>query len=97
MKHLALFPALPALDAEPVATVTNTPGLVAFWDFVKREPDGPKRFTAHVPAGAKTDYPLDAAWLHRVAWNPASYPLTLMNRHRQFLTKTAHLITWLVS
>jgi DNA-directed RNA polymerase specialized sigma24 family protein len=25
-----------------------------------------------------------AAWLHRVAWNPASYPLTLMNRHRQF-------------
>lgn len=47
--------------AEPVAIVTSTPGLVAFWDFVKREPDGAKRFTAHVPAGAKTDYPLDAA------------------------------------
>ena len=51
--------------AEPAsvaaATVTNTPGLVAFWDFVKREADGPHRFTAHVPAGAKTDYPLDAA------------------------------------
>jgi hypothetical protein len=47
--------------AEPVATVTSTPGLVAFWDFSKRESDGAKRFTAHVPAGAKTDYPLDAA------------------------------------
>jgi hypothetical protein len=46
--------------AEPSAVVTHTPGLVAFWDFVKREPDGAKRFTAHVPAGAKTDYPLDA-------------------------------------
>ena len=47
--------------AEPAAIVTSTPGLVAFWDFVKREPDGAKRFTAHVPAGAPTDYPLDAA------------------------------------
>ena len=47
--------------AERVATVTGTPGLVAFWDFVKREADGAHRFTAHVPAGAKTDYPLDAA------------------------------------
>jgi hypothetical protein len=47
--------------SEPSATVTSTPGLVAFWDFVKREPDGAHRFTAHVPAGAKTDYPLDAA------------------------------------
>jgi hypothetical protein len=49
---------LPA--AEPVAIVTSTPGLVAFWDFVKREPLGAHRFTAHVPAGAPTDYPLDA-------------------------------------
>jgi hypothetical protein len=42
------------------ANVINTQGLVAFWDFVKREPDGGKRFTAHVPVGAQTDYPLDA-------------------------------------
>jgi hypothetical protein len=47
--------------AEPVATVTSMPGLVAFWDFVKRESEGQKRFTAHVPAGATNDYPLDAA------------------------------------
>jgi hypothetical protein len=50
--------------AEParsgVAAVSQTPGCVAFWDFVKREPDGARRFTAHVPEGAKTDYPLDA-------------------------------------
>ena len=31
--------------------VVGTPGLVAFWDFVKREPEGAKRFTAHVPEG----------------------------------------------
>lgn len=47
--------------AEPTITVTGTPGLVAFWDFVKREPDGAHRFTAHVPAGTVTDYPLEAA------------------------------------
>ena len=47
--------------AEPGGSVTETPGLVAFWDFVQREPDGLRRFTAHVPAGAPTDYPLDAA------------------------------------
>jgi hypothetical protein len=46
---------------ERAAIVTGTPGLVAFWDFVKREPLGAGRFTAHVPAGAPTDYPLDAA------------------------------------
>ena len=49
---------LPA--AEPVAIVTGTPGLVALWDFVTREPLGAHRFTAHVPAEAPTDYPLDA-------------------------------------
>ncbi len=52
------------LAAEPaadrVATVMNTPGCVAFWDFVKREPEGPHRFTAHVPAGATNDFALDA-------------------------------------
>jgi len=62
---MKLFPLLlfsmPLVAAEPITTVTSTPGLVAFWDFVKREPDGAHRFTAHVPAGAKTDYPLDAA------------------------------------
>ena len=46
--------------SEPVATVTGTPGFVAFWDFVKREPVESGRFTAHVPAGVATDYPLDA-------------------------------------
>jgi hypothetical protein len=57
----SLLLAYPLLAAEPVSTVTSTPGLVAFWDFAKREPDGQKRFSAHVPAGASTDYPLDAA------------------------------------
>ncbi len=47
--------------AERIATVMNTPNCVAFWDFVKREPEGAHRFTAHVPAGSKTNYPLDAA------------------------------------
>ncbi len=42
-----------------VSTVTMTPGLVAFWDFVKR--DGNNRFVAHVPDGATNEYPLDAA------------------------------------
>ena len=31
-----------------VAVVTRTPGCVAFWDFVKREPGGARRFTAHL-------------------------------------------------
>lgn len=53
---------LPAADttADRVASVTALPGLVAFWDFVQREPAGERRFTAHVPAGSPTDYPLDA-------------------------------------
>ncbi len=46
--------------AERVATVMNTPGCVAFWDFGKREPEGTHRFTAHVPAGATNDFALDA-------------------------------------
>lgn len=48
-------------DKSPVSIVVNTPGLVAFWDFKNRETDGEKRFIAHVPEGAKTNYPLDAA------------------------------------
>ncbi len=51
------------------AAVKRTPGLVAFWDFVKREPDGQRRFTAHVPEGAKTDYPLDAANYVKDYWS----------------------------
>ncbi|SMP68884.1 hypothetical protein SAMN06265222_111124 [Neorhodopirellula lusitana] len=43
-----------------VDVVRNTPGCVAFWDFVKREPGGQNRFTAHVPEGATNDFPLDA-------------------------------------
>ncbi len=46
--------------ADRVATVVNTLGCVAFWDFVKREPDGAHRFTAHVPTGAKNNFALDA-------------------------------------
>ncbi|NND96647.1 MAG: hypothetical protein HKN47_04880 [Pirellulaceae bacterium] len=47
--------------ADRVATVTEMPDCIAFWDFVKREPYGAKRFTAHVPQDATNDYPLDAA------------------------------------
>lgn len=47
--------------ASQVAAVTRTPGLVAFWDFVQREPAGAQRFTAHVPPGATNFYALDAA------------------------------------
>ena len=46
--------------ADRVATVTRTPGCVAFWDFVQREPGGAHRFTAHVPPGATNVFPLDA-------------------------------------
>ena len=64
-----------------VEVVTATPGLVAFWDFVKREPDGEKRFLAHVPDGSTNDYPLDAAnyikdyWGAGPAASYADFPL----------------------
>ncbi len=48
-------------SADRVAAVMKTPGCVAFWDFTKREADGAHRFTAHVPAGARNEYALDAA------------------------------------
>lgn len=48
-------------------TVTGIPGLVAFWDFVKREPGG-GRFLAHVPEGADNDYPLDAGNYVKEYW-----------------------------
>jgi hypothetical protein len=51
-----------------VATVTQIPGLVAFWDFVAREAGGERRFVAHVPAGSPTDYPLDASNYVRDFW-----------------------------
>lgn len=80
MKPIRLLPSLlpllltaTALAAEParerVAVVTGMPGLVAFWDFVKREPSGDQRFTAHVPAGAPIDYPLDAGNYIRQYWD----------------------------
>jgi hypothetical protein len=47
-------------SSDPIATVTDTPGCIAFWDFVKREPNGAHRFTAHVPQGATNDFALDA-------------------------------------
>jgi hypothetical protein len=75
MKHvvfiLAFTVAAVAGEAAPAgraAAVTQTPGCVAFWDFVKREPGGARRFTAHVPEGAKTDYPLDAGNYVRDYW-----------------------------
>jgi len=49
------------LHQQRVRTVMDTPGCVAFWDFVKREPEGARRFTAHTPPGAADDFPLDAA------------------------------------
>jgi hypothetical protein len=51
-----------------VAKVTGIPGCVAFWDFVKREDDGARRFTAHVPAGAANDFALDAGNYVRDYW-----------------------------
>ena len=63
MKYILIFFTLTTTlhAADPVLTVTRTPGLVAFWDFIKREPDGARRFAAHVPPGTSNDYPLDAA------------------------------------
>ena len=53
---------------ERVAAVTDIPGMVAFWDFVRHEPAGASRFTAHVPAGSPSDYPLDAGNYIRDYW-----------------------------
>ena len=53
---------------ERISAVTTTPGLVAFWDFTKREAPG-QRFTAHVPAGAKNDYALEAGNYVKDLWN----------------------------
>jgi hypothetical protein len=68
MKLLSLLFTLIAISTasgdetkDRVALVTSTPGCVAFWDLVKREPGGERRFTAHVPSGVLNNYPLDAA------------------------------------
>ena len=53
-------PAATSTYEQRVATVMNTPGCVAFWDFVKREPAGAHRFTAHVLPGTTNDFALDA-------------------------------------
>jgi len=64
-----------------VATVTGTPGCVAFWDFVQREPGGARRFIAHVPPGATNAFALDAAnyvkdyWGEGRAASYADFPL----------------------
>jgi hypothetical protein len=74
-KNLLFLPLFSVLSATPaaaedpgVATVVNTPGCVAFWDFVKREPAGIRRFTAHVPAGSANDFPLDAGNYVKEFW-----------------------------
>ncbi len=54
--------------ANGIATVKRTAGLVAFWDFVQREPGGANRFTAHVSDGATDGYPLDAGNYVRDYW-----------------------------
>ncbi|TWT52361.1 LamG domain-containing protein [Allorhodopirellula solitaria] len=56
--------------------VVDTPGLVAFWDFANREPDGEHRFVAYVDADGTAGYPLDAANYVRDFWGegrPATY------------------------
>lgn len=64
-----------------VVQVTGIPGCVAFWDFVKREPGGSQRFTAHVPEGSTNDFPLDAGnyikdfWGEGRAASYADFPL----------------------
>jgi hypothetical protein len=68
---LILVAAANAADTPPerVAIVTGTPGCVAFWDFVKREPDGWRRFTAHLPTDATNDFALDAANYVKDYWS----------------------------
>jgi hypothetical protein len=61
--------AAPAIGAtDPVQTVLETPGCVACWDFVRREPDGARRFIAHTPGGTGPDYALEAGNYIRDFW-----------------------------
>ncbi len=50
------------------ALVMGTPGVVALWDFVTREPGGARRFTARAPVGARNDFALDAGNYVRDYW-----------------------------
>lgn len=66
---IAAVPSMATSTAsERAATVVGTPGLVAFWDFVRREPGGARRFAAHVPPGATNEYALDAGNYVRDYW-----------------------------
>lgn len=71
---LFLFLASVCLDglaaelSENVSVVRQTPGLVSFWDFVKRESGGGGRFTAYVPEGCKEVYSLEAGNYVRDYW-----------------------------
>jgi hypothetical protein len=51
-----------------VEGVMRTPGFVALWDFVRREPGGGRRFVAHTPGGSDSAYALDAANYVRDYW-----------------------------
>ena len=64
----AAEPSAAAACGQRVQTVMDTKGCVAFWDFVKREPAGARRFTAHVPLGATNDFALEAANYVRDYW-----------------------------
>jgi hypothetical protein len=84
---LATATGLRAVDSDPSARrdiVRNIPGCVAFWDFVRREETGERRFIAHVPAGQANAYPLDAVNYVRDFWGegrPATYAdFPLLNR-----------------
>ncbi len=66
---IAAVPSMATSTAsERAAAVVGTPGLVAFWDFVRREPGGARRFAAHVPPGATNEYALDAGNYVRDYW-----------------------------
>lgn len=77
MPRSPLFPAILAFavpafaetHSERITAVTKTPGLVALWDFVRREEGGEKRFLAHVPEGTANDCPLDVANYIKDYWD----------------------------
>jgi hypothetical protein len=60
-------PSPAAERSKRVEAVRRIPGLVAFWDFVLRETEGPHRFVAHT-AGNAPAFPLDASNYVRTYW-----------------------------
>src|SRR5512139_106668 len=66
--HIVASNATAGVYEARVDVVMRTPGFVALWDFVKREPDGAKRFSAHVPPGSTNQFPLDAVNYIRDYW-----------------------------